>query len=110
MTSVNDIGRAARNIRIGSAVVFVLSIAGLIVSSIAGNNEGWVLSIGACGATAAIVLIVTTLVSSSRRLPPFADAEAEVIERRIEQLVADGADENQLREIVRLAIRLGRGS
>ncbi|MFM8529058.1 MAG: hypothetical protein ACKOD2_05160 [Ilumatobacteraceae bacterium] len=109
MTSVNGSGRAARAIRVASGVVFVLCIAGLIVSSIAGNNEGWVLSIGSCGAVAAVILIVTTLVSSSRRMPPFADAEAEAIERRIESLVTAGADESEIRELVRQAVRLGRG-
>ena len=106
---MKEAGRAARVIRVASGVVFVLSIAGLIISSIAGNNEGWVLSIGSCGAAAAVVLIVTTLVSSSRRLPPFSDAEAEVVEGRIERLVESGADEAEVRELVRLAVRLGRG-
>ena len=36
---------AIRVIRIACAVIFVLCIAGLIISSIAGNNEGWVLSL-----------------------------------------------------------------
>ena len=91
------------------AVAFVSCIAGLIVSSIAGNNEGWVLSVGMVGAAAAIVLIVVSLVSSQQRLPAFNDALAESVENRVQALVAAGANEQQVREIVRDSIHLGRG-
>jgi hypothetical protein len=91
------------------ALLFVACIAGLIVSSIAGNNEGWVLSIGAIGASAAVILIVTTLVASQQRVPEFSDAKAEEIEARIVALVTAGADEAEVRELVRESIRLGRG-
>lgn len=97
-------------IRVSSAVVFVASIAGLIVSSINGNNEGWVLTIGMVSAVTAIVLIVTSAVSATRRIPVFVEAEAETIERHVRELVDAGADESRVREIVRLSIRLGRGS
>jgi hypothetical protein len=91
------------------AVTFVCGIAGIIVSSIAGNNEGWVLSIGACGASAAIILIVVSLVTATKRIPEFSDVRAEAIEQRITQLVAAGVDENELRELVRSSIQLGQG-
>jgi len=91
------------------AALFVSCIAGLIVSSIAGNNEGWVLSIGMVGAAAAIVLIVISLVTSQQRLPAFNDALAESVENRIQDLVASGADESRVRELVRDSIHLGRG-
>ena len=100
---------AIRVIRIACAVIFVLCIAGLIISSIAGNNEGWVLSIGACGASAAIILIVVSLVTATKRIPEFSDVRAETIEQRITQLVAAGVDENELRELVRSSIQLGQG-
>ena len=100
---------AVRMIRIACAVIFVLCIAGLIISSIAGNNEGWVLSIGSCGAVAAIILIVVSLVSSSKRNTEFSDARAEAVEQRIAELVAAGVDEAELRELVRSSIQLGRG-
>jgi Na+/melibiose symporter-like transporter len=100
---------AIRAIRIACAVIFVLCIAGLIISSIAGNNEGWVLSIGMCGAIAAIILIVVSLVTATKRIPEFSDVQAEAIEQRIAQLVAAGVDENEIRELVRSSIQLGRG-
>ncbi len=100
---------AIRAIRIACAVIFVLCIAGLIISSIAGNNEGWVLSIGMCGAIAAIILIVVSLVTATKRVPEFSDVQAEAIEQRITQLVAAGVDESELRELVRSSIQLGRG-
>jgi hypothetical protein len=100
---------AVRAIRIACAVIFVMCIAGLIISSIAGNNEGWVLSIGVCGASAAIILIVVSLVTSTKRIPEFSDVRAEAIEVRIAQLVAAGVDEEELRELVRSSIQLGRG-
>lgn len=96
-------------IRWSCAVVFVGCIAGLIVSSIAGNNEGWVLSIGMVGVGAAIVSIVVSLVTTERRIPVFSDVRAEGIERRIEELVAAGADEERIRTLVREAVDLGRG-
>jgi hypothetical protein len=97
-------------IRITSAVVFVASIAGLIVTSINGNNEGWVLTIGMVSAVTAIILIVTSAVASTRRVPVFVEADAEVVESRIKELVDSGADEERVRELVRLSVKLGRGS
>lgn len=100
---------AIRAIRIACAVIFVMCIAGLIISSIAGNNEGWVLSIGLCGALAAVILIVVSLVTATKRVPEFSDVRAEAIEQRITQLVAAGVDENEIRELVRSSIQLGQG-
>jgi len=100
---------AIRAIRIACAVIFVMCIAGLIISSIAGNNEGWVLSIGMCGAIAAIILIVVSLVTVTKRVPEFSNVRAEAIEYQIAQLVAAGVDESELRELVRSSIQLGRG-
>ena len=100
---------AIRAIRIACAVIFVMCIAGLIISSIAGNNEGWVLSIGMCGALAAVILIVVSLVTATKRVPEFSDVRAEAIEQRIAQLVAAGVDENEIRELVRSSIQLGQG-
>lgn len=96
-------------IRIVTGVMFVTSIAGLIVSSIAGNNEGWVVTIGVVSAITAIVLIVSSAVVSSKRIPAFSEVEAERIEEQVRRLVAAGADENDVRELVKTSIRLGRG-
>lgn len=96
-------------IRIVTGITFVASIAGLIVSSIAGNNEGWVVTIGVVSAVTAIVLIVSSAVVSSKRIPAFSEVEAERIEEHVRRLVAAGADENDVRELVKNSIRLGRG-
>ncbi len=97
-------------IRITSGLVFLASIAGLIVSSINGNNEGWVLTIGMASAITAVVLIVTSAVASTKRNPAFVDADAEVVEARVRDLVDAGADEESVRELVRLSLKLGRGA
>lgn len=100
---------SVRFVRIACAVTFVSCIAGLIITSIAGNNEGWVLTIGMCGAAAAVILIVVSLVTANRRLPEFVEADAEAIEARIARLTAAGADENEVRELVKASVKLGRG-
>ncbi len=98
-----------RLIRAASAVIFVASIAGLIVSSVNGNNEGWVLSIGMVSAITAIILVVASAVASTTRHPDFSDVLAESIEDRIQRLVAAGADEAEVREVARMSVKLGRG-
>lgn len=98
-----------RIIRIASAIVFVASIAGLIISSVNGNNEGWVLSIGMVSAVTAIILVVASAVASTTRHPDFSDVLAESIEQRIQRLVAAGADEAEVREVAKMSVKLGRG-
>lgn len=85
---------------------FVCGIAGLIISSVAGNNNGLVLTIGGCIAVAAIVLIAINAVTPHERIEVFADADAERLEARIAGLVAAGADEAEVRTLVREAMRL----
>lgn len=90
------------------AAVFVAGIAGLIVASIAGNNNGLVLSIGGVTAVAAIVLITFSAISHRSRIDVFDDVAAERLEGRIAELVHAGTDEDELRSLVREAMRLGR--
>lgn len=97
-----------RAIRIACAVVFVCGIAGIIVSSVNGNNEGWVVTIGLTTTLAAIALIIASTVSVRQRIHAFDDVAAERLETRISGLVAKGTDEDELREIVREAVELGR--
>ena len=99
-----------RVIRLVCAVVFVCGIAGIIVSSINGNNEGWVISIGLTTTLAAIILIVASTVSSRRRIGVFDEVEAERLETLIGEQVNRGASDEALRDIVRRAIELGRRS
>ena len=59
---------AVRTIRISCAVIFVLGIAGMIISSIAGNNVGVVTTIGVTTAIAALALLIASVSSSPVRL------------------------------------------
>ena len=101
---------ALRRIRILCGIVFVSCIAGMIVTSIRGNNVGVVTTIGLTSAVAAIVVIATSAVTATRRIDAFDDVRAEAIEREIARLVASGADEETVRSLVREAIELGRSA
>ena len=99
-----------RAIRIACAVAFVMSIAGMIISSIAGNNIGVVTTAGMLGATGAIVLLTASSVASRRRIDAFDDAAAEQLEYEITKLVQLGTEVSTLRKLVRDATRLGRSA
>jgi len=81
----------------GCAGVFVCGIAGLIISSVAGNNEGVVLTIGGATVVASIVLLAVSSVTASRRIEVFDEAKAERLEHDVQTLVAAGADEQAVR-------------
>lgn len=98
-----------RLIRVLCAMTFVVAIPGMIVSSIAGNNEGWVVTFGAVAAIGALVLIGVTATAGGRRIDVFDERLAETIEERIGRLASAGADERELRELVRDSIELARG-
>ena len=97
-----------RIIRLLCALVFVCGIAGIIVSSINGNNEGWVVTIGLTTSIAAVVLIIASTVAARTRIGAFNEVAAEKLESLITDEVARGASEDAIREIVRRAIDLGR--
>ena len=88
--------------------VFVCGIAGLIISSVAGNNNGLVLTIGGFIVLAAIVLMTVNTVTVHDRIDAFDDAAAEQLEARVADLVQQGADEDDVRTLVREARRSGR--
>ena len=90
-------------------VIFVAGIAGIIVTSINGNNAGWVLTIGMVTAVAAVVLIAVTAALPRPRIDVFDDVVAERVEQRIATLVAAGADEAETRALVRDALEMVRG-
>ena len=100
---------AARFLRQVCATIFVAGIAGIIVTSINGNNAGWVLSIGMVTAVAALVLIAVTATSQRPRIDVFDDAIAERIEQRVQLLVSQGASEEEARSLVRDAVAMVRG-
>ena len=90
------------------ALVFVGGIAGIIVTSINGNNAGVILSIGLCIAFAAVALITIGATTSRDRLDVFDEADAERLEGQVAELVAAGAPEDRVRTLVRDAMRIGR--
>jgi uncharacterized membrane protein (DUF4010 family) len=99
---------ATRLITRACIAIFVCGIAGLIISSIAGNNNGLVLTIGGFIVLAAIVLMTVNTVTVHDRIDAFDDAAAEQLEARVADLVQQGADENDVRTLVREARRSGR--
>lgn len=101
---------ALKRIRIICAVVFVCGIAGLIISSIAGNNVGVVTTIGLITSLAAIVLLTASTVANRQRIDAFNDVLAEQVEGQIGVLVTGGAKEDAVRKLVSDAINLGRSA
>ena len=98
-------------LRVIRLVVIVLcagGIVGMIVASVAGNNTGWVVTFGLL--TAASVIVLMAFSASNRAASSGAPDEelAEQVEHRIRALVETGADETDLRDLVRAAVQLGR--
>ena len=100
---------ALRLIKIVCFGLFLAGIPAIIVSSIAGNNEGWVLTFGMITAVAALILIAVSSVTTNKRIDAFNDVLAERIEQRVQQLVQAGANEDEVRTLVRDTINLARG-
>jgi len=98
-----------RLIRISCLILMLSGIPALIVSSIAGNNEGWVLTFGMISAVAAIILMAVSAATSTQRLDAFDDVVAERVEQRIRMLVEAGANETDVRNLVRESMSLVRG-
>jgi hypothetical protein len=100
----------ARWIRRGVVAVSVLAIAGMIVTSIT-NHTGAAITFGLVAAGAVVCLILVTAVAgpSAFDAPPPVDENAALdVERRIERLVEGGADEAEVRSLVRATARLTR--
>jgi hypothetical protein len=97
-----------RRVRVMAAVVWVAGIAGMIVSSIRGNNNGWVVTCGMATALASIVLLSVSAATRRDPIDVFDEALAEQLDDEVNALVDAGADEAAVRTLVRNAIRLGR--
>ena len=100
---------ALKIIKVICFVIFLSGIPALIVSSIAGNNAGWVVTFGMVTAIAALILIAVSAVSAKTRIDTFDEVIAERIEQRVRELVASGASESDVRALIRDAIELSRG-
>ncbi len=84
--------------------VCAAGIAGMILASVA-DAEGTALTFGLITAAAVVCLIVATAVAGPAPGPVDEDRAARV-ERLVRDLVAAGADEAAVRELVREAARL----
>lgn len=107
--AVVEVVVALRLIKIVCFGLFLAGIPAIIVSSIAGNNEGWVLTFGMITAVAALILIAVSSVTTNKRIDAFSDVLAEQVEQRVQQLVQSGANEDEVRALVRDSINLARG-
>lgn len=98
-----------RVVRLVVFAVFVAGIVGMIVGSIADSN-GAAITFGLFTAVAALCLIlVTSVTGPPRDAPPvaFDDSTAADLEADIAALVSSGAGEEEVRDLVRKAVRLG---
>ena len=100
--------RAVRVIRLVCIVCFVGGIASMIAASLADNNIGAVLTAGSISAIAAIVLLAVSTVATTQRSVEFDEADAEILETNIRRVVDAGANETNVRDLVRRAVELGR--
>ena len=100
----------ARTVRRVVVAVFVLGIAAMIVGSIAEENDA-ALTAGLVTAAASLCLMVATAVGGPPSPAPDVELERRAVdvEERVAALVAAGADEAQVRGLVRAAVHLGRG-
>jgi uncharacterized membrane protein YfcA len=94
-------------LRILCATVFVCGIVGLIVGSVVDNN-GTVITVGIVIVVAAVSLLAASSVVQREPIDAFVEAEAERLEASVQQLVAAGAPEPAVRDLVREAMRIGR--
>ena len=111
-TTVTVAAVSARAIRWIVIVVCVIGVAGMIGGSIA-NRIGLAITSGVITAVAVLCLILVTAAAGPAAFgAPAApdDAAAEDLERRISVVVDGGADEVEVRSLVRAAIRFGRRS
>jgi multisubunit Na+/H+ antiporter MnhB subunit len=97
---------SAKAVRRAVVAVFVLGVAGIIAFSISDDPDA-ALASGLLTAAAAVVLIAVTAVITPRRAAD-PEALAERLEDRVSALVAAGADEAEVRRLVRDAVALGR--
>ena len=91
--------------------VCVVGIAGIVAGSVADNNAV-ALTFGLVTAAAVLCLMVATAVSppaAATGTAAFDESQAARVERLVGRLVAEGAQEEAVRQLVGEAVRLGRG-
>src|SRR5437868_11059 len=90
--------------------VCVVGVGGIIAGSIADNNAV-ALTFGLMTAAAVVCLMVVTAVApstSSAKTTAFDEGQAARVEHLVGGLVADGASEQAVRQLVGEAVRLGQ--
>jgi hypothetical protein len=93
------------------AGICVAGIVGMIVGSAADNNNGVVITFGLITAAGVVVLMAVTAATRQASPPEeFDEVLAARVEDRIQALLANGADERDVRALVRDAVRLGRST
>ena len=93
-------------------MVCVFSIVAMIVASIT-NHVGAAIAAGSVAAIAILCLMLVTAVAGPGAFggpPPVDEAAAEDVERRVQSLVSTGADEAEVRSLVRAVRRLAQRS
>ena len=98
---------SARAVRWIANTVAGLAIVGMIVTSIT-DHVGAAITFGLFGAVATLCSIVATAVTKTAAAAPPDEAQAERVEELIQDLVAAGADEPAVRQLVGEAVKLGR--
>ncbi|MEY2423714.1 MAG: hypothetical protein QOI95_3781 [Acidimicrobiaceae bacterium] len=91
-------------------IVCALAIAGMIVASITSHN-GVAIALGITAAVAVMCLMLVTAVAGPEafgRVQPIDERAAADLERRVQALVAGGADETEVRSLVRAVRRISR--
>ena len=97
-------------IRRAVIAVCILAIAGMIAASVT-DHVGTAITFGLFAAGAIVCLMLVTAVAGPAAfgVPPAVDEDAAAdLERRIDRLVAAGADEDEVRSLVRAAARVFR--
>ena len=89
--------------------VCAAGIAGMIVGSVADNNDV-ALTFGLITAAAVLCLMVATAVSPPATPAAFDEGQAARVEHLVTRLVAAGAQEDAVRQLVGEAVRLGQGA
>ncbi len=99
-----------RVLRWAVIAICVVGIAGMIIGSIADNNNGVVVTFGLITAVSIIVLmaVAATARSAENRRGEVDESLAAEVEDRVQAMVAAGADEAAVRDLVGRAVRLGR--
>ena len=93
-------------------MVCALAIAGMIVASATSHN-GVAIALGTIAAVAVICLMLVSAVAGPEafgRPQPVDEAAAADLERRVAALVASGADEDDVRSLIRAVRRMSRRS